>query len=261
MDTDRERLLSRTFVELADTLVTGFDIVDFLHMLTERCVEMLGASAAGLMLADQRGGLAVMAASDERAHTLELFELQRHEGPCLDCYTTGQPVVGEDLGGGERRWPIFAAEATAAGFRSVNALPLRLRDSTIGALNLFSSETGGLAEADRVVGQAMADVATIGIFHQRAFQDSHVAVEQMQGALNSRVAIEQAKGLLAERMKVDLDQAFRLLRRHARDGNRNLSDVARELLDGHLSSDAIGSPQPRNERARGQVASRAPHRP
>lgn len=248
MDFDRERLLSQTFVELADTLVTGFDVVDFVHVLIDRCVDVLGASAAGLMLVDNRAGLQVMASSDDRAHLLELFQLQSHEGPCLDCHRSGRPIVAEDLEVEDRRWPTFAPEARAAGFRSVNAIPMRLREDVIGALNLFSTDAGGLLEADTRAAQAMADVATIGILHQRAAVDTRVTMEQLQTALNSRVIIEQAKGLLAERVKVDLDQAFRLLRGHARAGNRRLTDVAADLLEGRLSSDVF---EGREDRAAG----------
>jgi hypothetical protein len=239
VNTTRERLLSRTFVELADTLVTGFDVMDFLHMLTERCVEILGVSAAGLMLVDQRGGLRIMAASEERAHLLELFQLQNHEGPCFDCYHSGQPVFSADLDGVEERWPTFGPEARAAGFRSVNAIPMRLRDTVVGALNLFSFEGRGLGDADVRVAQAMADVATIGILHERAATDAQAMVGQLQTALNSRVIIEQAKGLLAERAGVDMDQAFRLLRSYARRNSRQLADVARKFLDGDVSSEAL----------------------
>jgi ANTAR domain-containing protein/GAF domain-containing protein len=242
--TDRERKLSRTFVELADTLVTGFDVVDFLHLLTERCVDLLDVSAAGLMLADQRGGLRIVAASEERAHLLELFEFQNHEGPCLDCYRSGLPVVGAELDGLAERWPMFGPEALAAGFRSVNAIPMRLRETVIGALNLFSFDGHGLGEADVRVAQALADVATIGILQERAARDTQTIVGQLQTALDSRVVIEQAKGILAERVKVDLDQAFRLLRSHARDTSRPLAAVARQLLDGELSAETLGTALP-----------------
>ncbi|MEA2827732.1 MAG: hypothetical protein QOG43_2171 [Actinomycetota bacterium] len=256
VNTDRERNLSRTFVELADTLVTGFDVVDFLHVLTERCVEILGVNAAGLMLIDERGGLRIMAASEERAHLLELFQLQKNEGPCLDCCRSGQAVVIADLDGEEQRWPVFAPEARAAGFRSVNAVPMRLRDTIIGALNLFSSEGRGLDEADVRVAQALADVATIGILHERAASDAQALVGQLHTALNSRVIIEQAKGLLAERVKVDLDQAFRLLRSYARQTNRPLAEVARDLLDGQLPSGAVGSLPGRGDKAPHRTSSR-----
>jgi len=245
MDSDRERLLSQTLVELADTLVTGFDVVEFTHLLTERCVEILGAAAAGLMLADHRGSLQIMASSDERAHLLELFELQNHEGPCLDCYRTGNLVVNEGLEGDGGRWPVFSPEARVAGYLSVHAIPMRLRDKTLGALNLFRSESGMLEEADVRAGQAMADVATIGILHQRALRESQVAVVQLEEALTSRVTIEQAKGMLAERAKVGTDQAFLLLRTYARINNHSMGEVARKLLDGKLTEAEFGAGCPK----------------
>jgi transcriptional regulator with GAF, ATPase, and Fis domain len=237
----REERLSRVFVELADTLVSGFDVVEFLHRLTERCVELLDVGAAGVVLADERGALRVMASSDERAHTLELLEVQIQEGPCLDCFRTGKPVFNAPLQSEASPWPAFSREARAAEFRFAHALPLRLRDQVIGALNLFSDEASRLAETELVVGQALADVATIGLLQTRAMEQSRALAEQLQGALNSRVIIEQAKGMLAEHAGVDLDAAFRFLRGYARSRNEYLSDVARALVDDALPADAVTS--------------------
>ena len=237
----REERLSRVFVELADTLVSGFDIVEFLHTLTERCVELLDVGAAGVVLADERGNLRVMASSDERAHILEVFEVQNQEGPCLDCYSSGKPVVNESLHGEGSRWPAFCREARAAGFRFAHALPLRLRDQALGALNLFSDEESRLGETGQVVGQALADVATTGLLQARALEESRVLARQLQSALDSRVIIEQAKGMLAERAVVDLDAAFRLLRGYARNHNEYLSVVARKVVEGALPANAVTS--------------------
>ena len=237
----REERLSRVFVELADTLVSGFDVVEFLLMLTERCVELLDVGAAGVVLADEGKNLRVMASSDERAHILEVFEVQNQEGPGLDCYRSGEAVVNVPLHGEGSRWPSFSAEARAAGFRFAHALPLRLRDQTLGALNLFSDEESHLGETELVIGQALADVATTGLLQARAMEQSRVLTEQLQRALNSRVVIEQAKGMLAERGAFDLDAAFRCLRRYARQHNRYLSDVAREVVEGVLPADAVTS--------------------
>jgi hypothetical protein len=237
----REERLSRVFVELADTLVSGFDVVEFLHLLTERCVELLDVGAAGVVLADERGALRVMASSDERAHTLELFEVQNQEGPCLDCFRTGTPVFNAPLHMEGGRWPAFSREARAAEFRFAHAIPLRRRDQVIGALNLFSDEASRLAETELVVGQALADVATIGLLHTQAMEQSRVLAEQLQGALTSRVIIEQAKGMLAEHAGIDLDTAFRFLRGYARSRNEYLSDVARALVEGALPADAFTS--------------------
>jgi transcriptional regulator with GAF, ATPase, and Fis domain len=224
-------LLSETFVELTDTMVAGFDVIDFLHVLTDRSVQLLDVSAAGLLLADPRGELRVVAASSETARLLELFQLQNDQGPCLDCFRTGQPVQAADLAAA-RRWPRFAPAARQAGFAAVQALPMRLREQVIGALNLFRAEPGALAPAGIRVGQALADVATISLLHERGMRHSDILNEQLQTALNSRVIIEQAKGKLAERLGVDMDQAFTLLRNRARASNRRLSDLARAFVDG-----------------------------
>jgi len=225
-------LLSATFVELTDTLVAGFDVIDFLHVLTNRSVQLLDVSAAGLLLADPRGELRVVAASSEAARLLELFQLQNDQGPCLDCFRTGRAVQAADLAAAERRWPRFVPAARAAGFGAVQALPMRLREQVIGALNLFRAGPGTLAPGDIRVGQALADVATISLLHERSMRHSDTLNEQLQTALNSRVIIEQAKGKLAERLGVDTDQAFSLLRDRARTSNRRLSDLARAFVDG-----------------------------
>jgi GAF domain-containing protein len=222
MDAD---LLSDTFVELADTMVADFDVIDFLQLLTDRSVTLLNASAAGVMLADPRGELRVAASSNEAAGLLELFQIQNDQGPCLDCYRTGQPVTA-DLSGPGHRWPRFAAAATGHGFRTVEALPMRLRDQVIGALNLFRAAPGPFEPADLRLGQALADVATIGLLHERNVRRSETVAEQLQSALNSRVVIEQAKGKLAERFGLDMDQSFTMLRDYARNSNQRLTDVA-----------------------------------
>ena len=225
-------VLSETFVELTDTMVAGFDVIDFLHVLTDRSVQLLDVSAAGLLLADPRGELRVVAASSEAVRLLELFQLQNDQGPCLDCFRTGRPVQAADLAAAAARWPRFAPAARQAGFGAVQALPMRLREQVIGALNLFRADAGALAPADIRVAQALADVATISLLHERSMRHSDTLNEQLQAALNSRVVIEQAKGKLAERLGVDMDQAFTLLRDRARTSNRRLSDVARAFIDG-----------------------------
>jgi GAF domain-containing protein len=227
MDTD---LLSDTFVDLADTMVADFDIIDFLHLLTDRTVLLLAASAAGVVLADPRGELRVAAASSEKAGLVELFQLQNDQGPCLDCFRTGRPISAADLTGPDQRWPRFAQAATQAGFRTVEALPMRLRDQVIGALNLFRAEPGPFETADLRIAQALADVATIGLLHERNVRRREAVAEQLQAALNSRVVIEQAKGKLAERLGIDMDRAFTMLRDYARNTNQRLTDVARDFV-------------------------------
>jgi transcriptional regulator with GAF, ATPase, and Fis domain len=225
------QLLSETFVELTDTLVADFDFIDFLHVLTNRSAALLDVSAVGLLLTDQRGELRVMAASNETARLLELFQLQNDQGPCLDCFRSGRPVTATDLGA-DRRWPRFADAATQAGFGAVQALPMRLREQVIGALNLFRAAPGVFDPMNVRVGQALADVATIGLLHERSVRRSEILNEQLQTALNNRVVIEQATGKLAERLGLDMDQAFSVLRDHARSRDLRLSDLARAFVDG-----------------------------
>jgi GAF domain-containing protein len=195
----REAMLARTFVELADTLVADFDVVELLTLLADRCVDALDVDAAGLMLVAPDGDLRVMASSSEAMRVLELFELQTKEGPCLDCYRKGQPVVNQDLATLDGRWPRFAAEALATGFQSVHALPMRLRGTVLGAPNLFHIEPGVMRQTDIESAQALADVATIAILQHRATLEAQHLNEQLTHALNSRVVIEQAKGMVAQR--------------------------------------------------------------
>lgn len=225
------RQLTETFVELADTLVDEFDTMELLHVLAVRCVRMLDVDAAGVMIIDQDGALRVAAASSERTRLLELFEVQNEEGPCLDCLRTGTAVSYVDLTDAQTPWPRFSVHATKAGFASAHALPMRLRQQVIGALNLFRNRPVALADDDVRVAQAFADIATIAILQDRIVQERHVLAEQLQTALSSRVVIEQAKGVLAERRDVDMETAFATLRSTARRSQRRLTEVARELVD------------------------------
>jgi len=232
----RESLLSRTFVQLADSLVDEFDLIELLTLLSLRCVELFEAGAAGILLADQRGTLQVVAASSERARLLELFQLQNDQGPCLDCYSTGSPISVHDLRSVER-WPLFTAEAEAAGYRGVGAFPLRLRDEVIGTLNIFMADPVELGDQDLQICQALADVATIAILQHQAVQQAENLSGQLQQALDSRIAIEQAKGILAERFHLEMTDAFAQLRRFARGSNQRLSDVAAALVLGQIVLD------------------------
>ena len=219
------------FVEVADTLVDEFDVIDFLHNLTVHAVDVSGAGAAGLMLTDQTGHLQFMAASHPSGETLELFQLQNSEGPCLDCFTSGEPVVNADLVHAADRWPTFAARAIELGFQSVHAFPMRLREHTIGALNLFGSQHSLFDEADVRVVQALADVATIALMQERAIRRAEELTEQLQGALTSRIVIEQAKGAVAALSAITPDEAFEVLRARARSSRMRLVDVARSVLE------------------------------
>jgi GAF domain-containing protein len=231
MTTMSAQRVAEVFVEVSDTLVDDFDLVDFLHMLTLRTAELAGASVVGVVLADAHGHLHFMAGSKEDAELLELFQLQNDEGPCLDAFRSATPVVNTDLRDAAARWPRFAPHATAAGFRSVHAFPLRLRSQAIGALNVFGADDGKrLDDADIPIIQALADVATIALIQERAVARGGVLTEQLQAALNSRVIIEQAKGAIAQAHGVSVDEAFAVIRAYARSSNRRLGDVAHVVV-------------------------------
>ncbi|CAN5326077.1 GAF and ANTAR domain-containing protein [soil metagenome] len=231
----REGMLARAMVELADTLVADYDIVELLTMLADRCVAILDVDAAGLMLVNADGNLQVIASSSDAMRVLELFELESEEGPCLDSFSTGQPVVNQDLVV-DGRWPRFSTEALDAGYHSAHALPMRLRGEVVGALNLFHHGTGRMEPADVAAAQAMADVATIALLQHRATSQAQVLADNLSHALNSRVVIEQAKGVIAERTGLAMPESFQLLRQHARHNNARLADVAEAVITGALST-------------------------
>jgi GAF domain-containing protein len=231
----READVVRSLVVMADTLVDDYDVVDLLTGLADRCVNLLGVSAAGVMLASPEGSLGLVASSSEAMRLLELFELQAQEGPCLDAFRTGQRVEHQNLAAGSGRWPLFATAAVAVGFKSAFALPMRLRDETLGALNLLSVTQTPMDEADVIVARAFADLATLTIVQHQAASEAHRLNEQLSGALASRVVIEQAKGVISERAGVDLAEAFSRLRRYARSSNLRLTDVAQAAVDGSLT--------------------------
>ena len=236
--TTTQTLTATTFVEIVDALVGDFDVIEVLTLLTARCVELIDAAAAGILLADSEGQLCVVGASTEQIHLLELFQIQNDEGPCFDCYQTGKVVLHSDLDT-KTPWPAFAAECTAAGYRSVCAVPLRHRSHTLGCLNLFMAAPGGLTDTDVALAQARADVASITIVQDQAIRDAAIREGHLQHALTSRIAIEQAKGMLAERNNTDMDEAFSRLRSYARSNNLGLTHVAEAIVAGTIPVDAI----------------------
>jgi transcriptional regulator with GAF, ATPase, and Fis domain len=237
-----ERLVD-TFVELADTLIDDFDVIEFLHLLVDRCVELLDVDAAGLLLADSQGRLQVVASSNEQVRLVELFQVQNDQGPCLEAFATGTTVSHADLSTANTRWSRFAPAALGAGFAAVDALPMRLRSEVIGALNLFRTQAGELDGTALRTARALTSVAAIGLLQERSIRHQEVVTEQLQIALNSRVVIEQAKGLIAQRLGIDMDGAFAALRGFARVRNLKLSDVARAVIAGHTGTqDLLGGP-------------------
>lgn len=253
---DRERTVTAAFVSIADSLVEGYDIVDLYSRLTADCARVLDIVAAGLLLADPRGTLQVVGASSERARDLELFVLQSEEGPCLDCYRTGEAVSVGDLNREAGRWPLFVPAALAVGIVSVHALPMRLQGQVLGTLGLFGTCPGALTADDLTLGQALAHVASVALVAGRAATDRTVVNEQLQTALNSRVVLEQAKGVLAQLGDLDMEHAFVALRRYARDHNRRLTDVAQAVVARDLLAQLVLD----HGRAKGLLAA-SPTRP
>jgi len=230
----REHRLLGTFVALADSLVDEFDVVDVLQRLVDECISLFDASAAGILLLSPTNHLEVIVSTSERSELVELMQLRVGAGPCVEAATTGEVVSVEDIDQIADRWPAFAADARASGFLSIHAIPLRLRDSTLGSLNLLRDEPGTLNPADAAAAQALADIATISILQQRLVEESELAQAQLQRALDSRVVIEQAKGYLAQRQNIDMDEAFARIRNHARSTQARIGVVAADVIAGRL---------------------------
>ena len=229
--TTREGRLFEALAGLADTLVADYDVVEMLQRMVESCAELLDVDSAGLLLADAEGGLELIASTSEENRTVEAMQIAAQAGPCILCFQTSAVVTLPDVADSPPEWADFARVSVENGFRAVHAVPMRLRESTIGTLNLLSHETGELNERDAQAAQALADMATIGILHERAWRAADSVRSQLQAALNSRVVIEQAKGVLAQTHRISVEEAFLLLRNHARSNQLPLSDVARRLVD------------------------------
>lgn len=219
-------------LELADTSLTGSDATERFGVLTTRCVQLFDFDSAGVMLAGPKGDLSVTVSSSAEMRSLEVLELEVGEGPCVDCYRTGAPVLRRDLASARNRWPSFARHAAEAGFRTVHAVPMRRRSQVIGALNLFSRCQCTMDSEDAQIVQAFADLATVSFLQRREHLENQKLTDQLEGALRSRVFIEQAKGVLSERRHIDVEVAFDLLRTHARSHNRRLIQVAQDVIAG-----------------------------
>ncbi|GAA1477652.1 GAF and ANTAR domain-containing protein [Nocardioides aestuarii] len=235
----RERDIIQAFLDLSNELVDDYDVVEMLSRLTTNCAEILDIGSAGLLLADDRGLLHLVASSSERTQLLELFQLQREQGPCLDCFRDGRTVVAPDLATLEERWPQFAEAARTVGFASVHALPMRLRNSVLGTLGLFGEADGRLDDEDLALAQALVHVASVALVNQKAAADRTMVNEQLQHALTSRIVVEQAKGVVAHTGGMDMDVAFDVLRHYARAHGRKLTEVASEVVRRTLSGEEL----------------------
>lgn len=225
-----EEDVSRAFVALTGALAAGDDVVELLTLLTGQCARLLDVASAGLLLADQKGVLHVLAASSERTRELELFQVQREDGPCRDSYLSGTAIRVPDLEAETDRWPQFVPHALSAGFASVHALPMRLRQAKLGTLGLFGTTVGALNDADLSLGQALADVASVALVQDHTANDRPAINAQLQTALTSRVVIEQAKGVLAQQGQLEMQDAFAVLQRYARDHDLRLTELATAVV-------------------------------
>jgi len=237
----REFRVGAAFVELADTPFNEQEVSGYLDVLCRRTVDLVGGGEVGVLLANSQGTLSLMASSTERMHMLELLQLQGTEGPCFESFHSGLPVVNAPLAASGDRWPTFTPLALGVGFRSVSSIPMRVQAQTIGAVNVFSTSSTGLDASGYRLGEALAHVATIGIFHQRALDQAQGLATQLQGALDSRVVIEQAKGMVAERMGIRVEDAFLLIRGHARVQRAPLAAVAAAVVSGVLQPTELGA--------------------
>jgi transcriptional regulator with GAF, ATPase, and Fis domain len=233
-DRQREAELLRAFAGFADTLVASYDVVDLLQRLVDTCSDLLEVTASGVLLADETGDLDLLASTSEASRLVEVIQLGAFSGPCIESFTTGQIVSLPDIALSPPRWDRFREKALGQGFESIYAIPLRLREKTIGTLNLLSDTKGELPEDDLIAAQAFADVATIGILHQRTLHESETIREQLQTALNSRITIEQAKGVIAQLHHVSIDEAFTVIREYARSHQQGITTVADAIVDRSL---------------------------
>jgi transcriptional regulator with GAF, ATPase, and Fis domain len=232
MTESREQLLVKTFVTLADSLVAGYDVIDLLQTLVDRATDLFDAAAAGIILGPDAEHLEVIVSTSENSRIVGLMQLRAGEGPCMEAVTSGVVVSVEDVAEMHERWPLFATAARDSGFVSVHAIPLRLRGQIIGSLNLFRDHEGALNASDATSAQALADVATISVLQERTIRDSSIVRDQLQRALDTRVVIEQAKGVISHTHHLDMEAAFRLIRKHARLTGTPLSEIAAGIVDG-----------------------------
>jgi GAF domain-containing protein len=233
---ERERWLARTLVAMADTAMHDFDLDRFLAGVVNRYPELLEGTEAGIILTGADGTEETLASTSERIQAVQQFEAAKGEGAGIEACRFGQQVVNLGLEERERRWPHLAPLARAVGIRAIHALPLRHRGEGIGAVTVYSPDDRQLTSEELDIAQAIADAASIGIMQVRALGQCRELADQLQGALDSRVAIEQAKGVLAERLAMPLDDAFTLMRRHARSHQRRLESVAQAVVRGTMSA-------------------------
>lgn len=233
---ERERRLLRTFAQLADTLVDDYDVVELMQELADTCRAELRVAAAGILLANPLGELELVASTSESGTIVEAL-LLGSQGPARASFDSGAVVTVPDIAALDAEWDEFRRSAGASDFTSIIAIPLRLRERTIGTLTLLQTTRDLPTEDELLIARALADVATIGILHERVLRESEVLTAQLQHALNSRIVIEQAKGVVSYTKGVPIDEAFSLIRAHARATSQRLGEVARQIVERRLLLD------------------------
>jgi GAF domain-containing protein len=229
-----EVLVCSTLIELADSLLDDFDAIDHLTLLATRCVDLLDVDTAEVMLVGPEGDLRYAASSRGSRQSLELFELQTKEGPCLDSFRLKKRVIVETPANLELLWPRFGRQAIRYGYKAAYAFPIRLREHQVGSLSMFRSKDGSMSLEDLFAAQAFADMASIAILRQRSTCEVRLLNNQLTKALISRAILEQAKGVLVGRRGMKVEEAFDWMRCHARHNNLKVAFVAQEIVDGKL---------------------------
>jgi transcriptional regulator with GAF, ATPase, and Fis domain len=232
--TNPDRLLE-SLERFAVTLTAGYGVGDVLHDLTSEMTDVLDLTGAGVTLVHD-GKQRFVTAAVEAIASLERVQEDHQLGPCIDAVTTAQPITVSDLDVEDttQRWPEYSNAAKTAGIRAVAGIPMLGEESAVGAVNLYVKTPRIWPPEDMRVASVFANIATAYLVHASAARQHQRTAEQLQQALNTRLIIEQAKGVLATQREIDIDEAFRLLRKHAREHNTRIHDVARAVIDGDL---------------------------
>ncbi len=232
-------LVSDTVAAITSRLVERHDGLTVLSAVTEACSALLSADATGVLMTDPRGGLEIVAASDERARFVELLQAQTSEGPCLDCITGNTVVTSTDLAADSATWPRFAPAVVKVGFHSVHAFPMRLMDRAVGGLNLFFGASTDLPPALRRLGQVLADLAVLGLTQERDQRRIDRLVEQTLTTVNDRARMGHAVGMVAGGLGITAEAARGLLAAHSSATGRSPRDVALAVTEGTLAPDDL----------------------
>jgi GAF domain-containing protein len=237
----REARVAKAFIRTTSALMTPYDIVELLSTLMATCTDIFGLEAGGILIADVVGDLELVASTSEEASIVETMVIGAGAGPCIDAYVRGEIVTVADIAVDAEEWPQFRSTALAQGFRSVHAVPMRIRGEVVGVMALLGTHAGRLPADDLEAAQSLADIATLGIIHERSFRQPHAITEQLHLALDTRILIEQAKGVLAQSGGLTMDAAFDALRQYARQNELTLREVADRVVNLRIDATVLGT--------------------